>query len=77
MVGNDPHLKPRRRRTNRPGAGGWTDRKSGTNRTRGWMGGVFVSLDNLEVVQDRHDVLRHEDVAGVNSHAGHGDQQGV
>lgn len=32
---------------------------------------VSVSLDNLEVVQDGHDVLRHEDIAGINSHAGH------
>lgn len=61
--------------TSRPGDGAqaarwgrWTD---------GQMGGVTVSLDNLEVVQDGHDVLRHEDVAGVNSHAGHRDQQGV
>lgn len=35
------------------------------------MDGFNVSLDNLEVVQDGHDVLRHEDIAGVNSHAGH------
>lgn len=35
------------------------------------------SLDHLEVVQDGHDVLRHEDVAGVDGHAGHGDEQRV
>lgn len=39
--------------------------------------GLRPSLDDLEVVQDGHDVLRHEDVAGVHGHAGHGDQQGV
>lgn len=41
------------------------------------MGSAFVSLNNLKVVQDGHDVLRHEDVAGVNRHAGHGDEEGV
>ncbi len=58
-------------------AGGWTDRKPETDGTCVWMGRVIVSLDDLEVVQDGHDVLRHEDVAGVNGHAGHRDQQGV
>lgn len=58
-------------------AGRWTDRKPETDRSCGWMDGVIVSLDDLEVVQDGHDVLRHEDVTGVNSHAGHRDQQGV
>lgn len=41
------------------------------------MGGVIVSLDDLKVMQDSHDVLRHEDVAGVNGHASHRDEQGV
>lgn len=41
------------------------------------MNRVIVSLNDLKVVQDRHDVLRHEDVAGVNRHAGHRDKQGV
>lgn len=36
-----------------------------------------TSLDHLKVVQNGHDVLRHEDVAGVNDHAGDRDQQGV
>lgn len=36
-----------------------------------------TSLDHLEVVQNGHDVLRHEDVAGVNGHAGDRDEQGV
>lgn len=36
-----------------------------------------TSLDHLKVVQNGHDVLRHEDVAGVNGHAGDRDQQGV
>lgn len=36
-----------------------------------------ASLDDLEVVQDGHDVLRHEDVARVDGHAGHGDEQRV
>lgn len=49
---------------------GWT----GSQRL---MGGVTVSLDDLKVVQDGHDVLRHEDIAGVNSHASHRDQQGI
>lgn len=40
----------------------------------GWASG---SLDHLEVVQDGHDVLRHEDVAGVDRHGGHGDEEGV
>lgn len=40
-------------------------------------GGRSVSLDHLEVVQDGHDVLRHEDIAGVDGHAGHGDEQRV
>lgn len=35
------------------------------------------SLDHLKVVKNGHDVLRHEDVAGVDGHAGEGDQQGV
>lgn len=39
--------------------------------------GVTTSLDNLEVVKDSHDVLRHENVAGVDGHASHGDQQRV
>lgn len=38
--------------------------------------GVSVpSLDQLEVVQDGHDVLRHEDVAGVDGHGSHRDEQ--
>lgn len=52
------------------GAGG----RTGSQRQ---MGRVAVSLDNLKVVQDSHNVLRHEDVAGVDGHAGHRDQQGV
>lgn len=40
-------------------------------------GGRSGSLDHLEVVQDGHDVLRHEDVAGVDGHGGHGDEEGV
>lgn len=55
----------------------WTDRKPETDGTCRWMGGVIVSLDDLKVMQDSHDVLRHEDVAGVNGHAGHRDEQGV
>lgn len=35
------------------------------------------SLDDLKVVQDGHDVLRHEDVSGVDGHAGDRHQQGV
>lgn len=56
---------------------GRTDRKPETDGTCGLMGSAFVSLNNLKVVQDGHDVLRHEDVAGVNRHAGHGDEEGV
>lgn len=45
------------------------------------MGGVrvsqSVSLDDLEVVEDGHDVLRHEDVPGVNGHPNDEDQEGV
>lgn len=52
-----------------PGAGGADSRRG--------PGGRCVSLDHLEVVQDGHDVLRHEDVAGVDGHAGHGDEQRV
>lgn len=40
-------------------------------------GGAATSLDHLKVVQNGHDVLRHEDVAGVNGHASDRDQQGV
>lgn len=64
MVGNDPHL------TDRQGDG-----RTGRQRQMGPMGRILVSLDDLEVVQDGHDVLRHEDVAGVNGHGGHRDQQ--
>lgn len=39
--------------------------------------GRRASLDDLEVVQDGHDVLRHEDVAGVHSHGSHRDEQRV
>lgn len=39
--------------------------------------GVGGSLDHLKVMQNGHDVLRHEDVAGINGHAGDRDQQGV
>lgn len=43
-----------------------------------WRWGVGgASLDHLKVVQDGHDVLRHEDEAGVDGHASHRDQQGV
>lgn len=72
MVGNDPHLKPRRRLVD-----GRTGSQRQTGPVGGWMGVRVVSLDDLEVVQDGHDVLRHEDVAGVNGHASYGDQQGV
>lgn len=71
MVGNDRHLEPRRRQV---------DGRTGSQRDRTYgqadrrTDGVIVSLDDLEVVQDSHDVLRHEDIAGVNGHAGHGDQ---
>lgn len=60
-------------------AGRETDGREARDRPDLWVdtGRVFVSLDDLEVVQDGHDVLRHEDVAGVHGHAGHGDQQGV
>lgn len=72
MVGND--RPPRAQET----ASRWTHRKPERDRTYGQADrrtdGVIVSLDDLEVVQDSHDVLRHEDVAGVNGHAGHGDQ---
>lgn len=40
-------------------------------RTSGQTGGLAVSLHDFKVVQDGHDVLRHEDVAGVDGHAGH------
>lgn len=43
----------------------------------GGGGGAAASLDHLKVVQNGHDVLRHEDVAGVHGHGGHRDQQGV
>lgn len=36
-----------------------------------------ASLYHLKVVQDGHDVLRHEDVSRVDGHAQHGDQQGI
>lgn len=35
------------------------------------LDGVMVSLDDLKVMQDGHDVLRHEDVAGVDGHGCH------
>lgn len=41
----------------------------------GWW--VGASLDHLKVVQNGHDVLRHEDEAGVDGHASDRDQQGV
>lgn len=51
----------------------WTGSRGGPRRV-----GVSVpSLDQLEVVQDGHDVLRHEDVAGVDGHGGHRDEQRV
>lgn len=50
------------------------DHQAGGERRRA---GRSASLDDLEVVQDGHDVLRHEDVAGVHSHGGHRDEQRV
>lgn len=51
----------------------------GGQRARGRRGvwGAAASLDHLKVVQNGHDVLRHEDVASVNGHASDRDQQGV
>lgn len=39
--------------------------------------GGAASLHHLKVVQDGHDVLRHEDVSRVDGHAEDGDQQGI
>lgn len=66
---DDPHLEPRRDRQAE-------DRQEARD-GRGAAGVGVVSLDDLEVVQDRHDVLRHEEVAGVHGHAGHRDEQRV
>lgn len=61
------------------GSPAWSpeDQQAGGADSQRGPGGRSVSLDHLEVVQDGHDVLRHEDVAGVDGHAGHGDEQGV
>lgn len=59
-------------------AGGGSGRGGAHSQGWGWgWGWAHGSLDHLEVVQDGHDVLRHEDVAGVDGHGGHGDQEGV
>lgn len=55
------------------------DGRTGNQRHTGPAGGQTesLSLNNLKVVQDGHDVLRHEHVAGVYGHTGHRDEQGV
>lgn len=50
-----------------------TDRKPQTYATIRIPG----SLDDFKVVQDGHDVLWHEHIAGVYGHTSHRDQQGV
>lgn len=67
-------LDRRRRREVLPRHGWKRAPEKADGKSDGTFGGdelVLVSLDDLEVVQDGHDVLRHEDVAGVNGHAGH------
>lgn len=55
----------------------WSTRTTVRRMRRGAGGQPQTSLDHLKVVQNGHYVLRHEDVAGVNGHAGDRDQQGV
>lgn len=66
MVSINPCLESRRRRRTRLAR--QVDQQTEGHRQ---MDEATVSLDNLEVVQDGHDVLRHKDIAGINSHAGH------
>lgn len=58
---------------------GWTWSTDGTGCWDGprRVGVTVTSLDQLKVVQDGHDVLRHEDVAGVDGHGSHRDEQRV